>query len=721
MGSKNIVFLAFLLLLSIVILTQATPCDDGKCSELKPKHHDKHNHWPRSSPPPPKISYPPPPPKHKSPPPPPKMSYPPPPPKHKSPPPPPKISYPPPPPKHKSPPPPKITHPPPPPKHKSPPPPKIMHPPPPPKHKSPPPPTTTYPPPPPKIKPPPPPPKPKSPPPPPKLKSPPPPKYPGNGIGSGEQCCSLLDGLTDSEAVDCLCDAIKNQVFDIPNLTIPVDINVVLKNCNRSSGFQCSSTPPPPPKQIPPPPPVEDHPPPPPASTPPPPPTSTPPPPSSSEGTCPLNVHKFSVCAGFFKDPGNGIGSGEQCCSLLDGLTDSEAVDCLCDAIKNQVFDTPNLTIPVDINVVLKNCNRSTGFQCSSTPPPPPKQTPPPPPVEDHPPPPPTSTPPPPPTSTPPPPSSSEGTCPLNVHKFSVCAGFFKDPGNVIGSGEQCCSLLDGLTDSEAVDCLCDAIKNQVFDTPNLTIPVDINVVLKNCNRSTGFQCSSTPPPPPKQTPPPPPVCAGFFKDPGNGIGSGEQCCSLLDGLTDSSDRLPRDAIKNQVFDTPNLTIPVDINVVLKNCNRPTGFQCSSTPPPPPKQTPPPPPVEDHPPPPPTSTPPPPPTSTPPPPSSSEGTCPLNVHKFSVCAGFFKDPGNGIGSGEQCCSLLDGLTDSEAVDCLCDAIKNQVFDTPNLTIPVDINVVLENCNRSTGFQCSSTPPPPSMSSTPPPPDGTVTL
>ncbi|OAY60005.1 14 kDa proline-rich protein DC2.15 [Manihot esculenta] len=82
----------------------------------------------------------------------------------------------------------------------------------------------------------------------------------------------------------------------------------------------------------------------------------------------------------------------------------------------------------------------------------------------------------------------------------------------------------------------------------------------------------------------------------------------------------------------------------------------------------------------------------------SAATCPVDALKFKVCAnvlGLIKIPPDA-----PCCSLIANLVDLEAALCLCTAIKANVLGI-NLTIPVDLSLVLNNCGKKVpeGFQC----------------------
>ncbi|TKY74766.1 pEARLI lipid transfer protein 1 [Spatholobus suberectus] len=103
------------------------------------------------------------------------------------------------------------------------------------------------------------------------------------------------------------------------------------------------------------------------------------------------------------------------------------------------------------------------------------------------------SPPPAPKASCPPPsPPSSKGSCPKDTLKLGVCADLLGLVNIVVGTppSSQCCALIKGLADLEAVLCLCTAIKANVLGI-NLNVPVTLSLILSACQKTVppGFQC----------------------------------------------------------------------------------------------------------------------------------------------------------------------------------------------------------------------------------------
>lgn len=90
-------------------------------------------------------------------------------------------------------------------------------------------------------------------------------------------------------------------------------------------------------------------------------------------------------------------------------------------------------------------------------------------------------------------PSPSKGKCPKDALKLGVCANVL---GNLLGlvfgnpPMEPCCSLIEGLVDLEAADCLCTAIKANILGI-NLNVPLCLSLLLNVCGKKvpSGFQC----------------------------------------------------------------------------------------------------------------------------------------------------------------------------------------------------------------------------------------
>ncbi|MQM21331.1 hypothetical protein Taro_054371 [Colocasia esculenta] len=108
----------------------------------------------------------------------------------------------------------------------------------------------------------------------------------------------------------------------------------------------------------------------------------------------------------------------------------------------------------------------------------------------------------------------------------------------------------------------------------------------------------------------------------------------------------------------------------------------------------------------PTPKPPPPPcpptTPTPSPPTADK--CPTDTVKLGGCANVLNGLINlGLGKPpkEPCCSLLQGLADVEAAVCLCTVLKANVLGLINLSLPINLSLLLNYCGKSTptGFIC----------------------
>ncbi|KAJ9549910.1 hypothetical protein OSB04_022453 [Centaurea solstitialis] len=91
-------------------------------------------------------------------------------------------------------------------------------------------------------------------------------------------------------------------------------------------------------------------------------------------------------------------------------------------------------------------------------------------------------------------PKPSKATCPKDTLKLGVCADLL---GGLIGvvvgseSSKPCCTLLQGLADTDAAVCLCTAIKANVLGI-NLNVPISLSLLLNACGKKvpSGFQCS---------------------------------------------------------------------------------------------------------------------------------------------------------------------------------------------------------------------------------------
>uniref|UniRef100_J3LXU9 Bifunctional inhibitor/plant lipid transfer protein/seed storage helical domain-containing protein n=1 Tax=Oryza brachyantha TaxID=4533 RepID=J3LXU9_ORYBR len=87
---------------------------------------------------------------------------------------------------------------------------------------------------------------------------------------------------------------------------------------------------------------------------------------------------------------------------------------------------------------------------------------------------------------------------------------------------------------------------------------------------------------------------------------------------------------------------------------------------------------------------------------SGHGNCPIDVLELRVCANMLNGAlGVNAGHGPyDCCPLLSGITDVDAVVCLCTAIKANVLSV-NLDIPVDLSLILNKCGKTcpSDFTC----------------------
>ena len=97
----------------------------------------------------------------------------------------------------------------------------------------------------------------------------------------------------------------------------------------------------------------------------------------------------------------------------------------------------------------------------------------------------------------------------------------------------------------------------------------------------------------------------------------------------------------------------------------------------------------------PTPTPPVVPTPTPPvvPTPSGGGSCPINALKLNVCANVLNLVKIGLPlANDECCPLLQGLTDLDAAVCLCTAIKANILGI-NLNVLIDLTLLLNHCGK----------------------------
>ncbi|CAD6204440.1 unnamed protein product [Miscanthus lutarioriparius] len=83
---------------------------------------------------------------------------------------------------------------------------------------------------------------------------------------------------------------------------------------------------------------------------------------------------------------------------------------------------------------------------------------------------------------------------------------------------------------------------------------------------------------------------------------------------------------------------------------------------------------------------------TPLPPSHSHGRC--DTLKLSVCANVLDLVKVGLPPHPECCPLLEGVVDLNAALCLCTAIKANVLNIVNLSVPVSLELILNNCGKT---------------------------
>ncbi|KAF3448361.1 hypothetical protein FNV43_RR09074 [Rhamnella rubrinervis] len=97
-----------------------------------------------------------------------------------------------------------------------------------------------------------------------------------------------------------------------------------------------------------------------------------------------------------------------------------------------------------------------------------------------------------------PPAPKPANTCPRDTVKIGACVNVLKDPSLVhlvLGqppSSPECCPLIQGLADLEAAVCLCTTIKLNVLNVVNLSVPIDLSLLLNYCGKKvpSGYQCA---------------------------------------------------------------------------------------------------------------------------------------------------------------------------------------------------------------------------------------
>nr|DAD44993.1 TPA_asm: hypothetical protein HUJ06_003223 [Nelumbo nucifera] len=85
--------------------------------------------------------------------------------------------------------------------------------------------------------------------------------------------------------------------------------------------------------------------------------------------------------------------------------------------------------------------------------------------------------------------------CPRDTLKLGACADllgglFHQVIGSPPSTSSKCCTLLDGLVDSEAAACLCTVIKENVLGL-NVEWSVALSLLVSSCEKSVppGFKC----------------------------------------------------------------------------------------------------------------------------------------------------------------------------------------------------------------------------------------
>ncbi|XP_020209522.1 hydrophobic seed protein [Cajanus cajan] len=56
--------------------------------------------------------------------------------------------------------------------------------------------------------------------------------------------------------------------------------------------------------------------------------------------------------------------------------------------------------------------------------------------------------------------------------------------GNIIGSPSDCCPLLDGLADIDAVVCICDQLRSRILGLP-INLDINLIAIFNACGRNT--------------------------------------------------------------------------------------------------------------------------------------------------------------------------------------------------------------------------------------------
>ncbi|KAL0550378.1 hypothetical protein IC582_014887 [Cucumis melo] len=88
---------------------------------------------------------------------------------------------------------------------------------------------------------------------------------------------------------------------------------------------------------------------------------------------------------------------------------------------------------------------------------------------------------------SPTPPTNNGATCPRNTLNIAACANVLNLVSLLNNQPNQsyppCCSLIQGLADLEARVCLCTALRLKVGSLVSLIVPINLNLIVNNCDR----------------------------------------------------------------------------------------------------------------------------------------------------------------------------------------------------------------------------------------------
>ncbi|XP_074271001.1 putative lipid-binding protein At4g00165 [Silene latifolia] len=79
------------------------------------------------------------------------------------------------------------------------------------------------------------------------------------------------------------------------------------------------------------------------------------------------------------------------------------------------------------------------------------------------------------------------------------------------------------------------------------------------------------------------------------------------------------------------------------------------------------------------------------PPSTKKANCETDIQSFGVC----------VMPSPQCCTLVNSMTEVQAAQCLCNALKASVFGLVKVKVNVPLIYLLSGCGQSLpqGFKC----------------------